>query len=265
MSDSPSSPPAPNYAAAATAQGQANTQAAIAGAQISNPNVNTPYGSQTVSYANDPLTGNPVPTVNQTLSPAQQSLLDSQNSLSQGVLSLGNTYLPQVAAQIGAPIQGNDAQNATNQAYENFTSRLDPQWATNDQVQASTLANEGITVGTPAYEDSMRTYDNSKTDAYQQAQNAAQQFAPQTQQMDITGQSALLNELNAIRSGAQVQTPQFAPLSGQNVAPAPVFNAAQAQAGAAQNTYNAQVGSSNANASGLYGLGGAGLMALALM
>ena len=47
---SPRPPPAPDYAAAAQAQGQANLDAARLTARISNPNVVTPYGSQTVSF-----------------------------------------------------------------------------------------------------------------------------------------------------------------------------------------------------------------------
>lgn len=47
---SPKPPPAPDYAAAAQAQGQANLDAARLTARISNPNVVTPYGSQTVTF-----------------------------------------------------------------------------------------------------------------------------------------------------------------------------------------------------------------------
>lgn len=48
----PKAPPAPDYAAAATAQGAANKDAAIASAKLNNPNVINPYGTQTVSYNN---------------------------------------------------------------------------------------------------------------------------------------------------------------------------------------------------------------------
>ena len=49
-SKSQSAPATPDYAAAATAQGQANKDAAIASAKLSNPNIISPYGSQTVTY-----------------------------------------------------------------------------------------------------------------------------------------------------------------------------------------------------------------------
>ena len=43
-------PPVPDYAAAATAQGAANVDAARATAKLSNPNIYGPLGSQTISY-----------------------------------------------------------------------------------------------------------------------------------------------------------------------------------------------------------------------
>jgi hypothetical protein len=47
---SPKPPPAPDYAAAAQAQGKANLDAARLTARISNPNVSTPYGGQRVTF-----------------------------------------------------------------------------------------------------------------------------------------------------------------------------------------------------------------------
>lgn len=50
MKDSPSMPAAPNYGELAQQQGRANIDAARVGGRISNPNINTPYGNQTVSW-----------------------------------------------------------------------------------------------------------------------------------------------------------------------------------------------------------------------
>jgi hypothetical protein len=48
--DSPSPPPPPDYGAAARAQGEANVEAARIQGRLSNPNIITPYGSQTVTW-----------------------------------------------------------------------------------------------------------------------------------------------------------------------------------------------------------------------
>lgn len=48
-------PPAPNYAAAAQAQGQANVEAARLGSKLSNPNIYTPLGNRTVTWGTGPV------------------------------------------------------------------------------------------------------------------------------------------------------------------------------------------------------------------
>ena len=50
----PSQPAAPDYAGAATAQGQANIDAARLSAKLSNPNIISPYGNQTVTWGGTP-------------------------------------------------------------------------------------------------------------------------------------------------------------------------------------------------------------------
>ena len=46
-------PPTPDYAAQARAQGEANVDAARVSSKLSNPNINTPFGSQRVEYGTD--------------------------------------------------------------------------------------------------------------------------------------------------------------------------------------------------------------------
>jgi hypothetical protein len=67
-----------------------------------------------------------------------------------------------------------------------------------------------------------------------------------------------LNELNALRTGAQVQNPQFQPYQGSQIGQTPVFGAAQAQAASNQNTYNQQVAGANSFNTGLMGMLGQG-------
>ena len=81
----PAAPAAPDYAGAATAQGQANIDAARLTAKLGNPNIVNPYGTQTVTYANDQ------PTVTQTLNPMAQKALTSQQNLQANMADLANT------------------------------------------------------------------------------------------------------------------------------------------------------------------------------
>ena len=109
---------------------------------------------------------------------------------------------------------------------------------------------------------------------YQQQQNAAQgmqfnqglagaQFGNTAQQNALAQALQLrgmpLNEITALMSGSQIQNPQFQAYQGQSVAPPPLAQAAAQQAQFGQNIYNQQVGQENANTTGLFSLGGAGL------
>jgi hypothetical protein len=70
-----------------------------------------------------------------------------------------------------------------------------------------------------------------------------------------------LNEITALMSGSQIQNPQFGAYQGSNVQASPIFGATQAAGQAAQNNYNQQVATQNANTAGLYSLAGAGARA----
>jgi len=86
----PSPPPAPDYAAAATAQGVANQQAAQQTAVLSNPNIISPYGNQTVTYNTEGgYGGTPQPTITQTLTPEAQATLEAQQRVQRSLAGLG--------------------------------------------------------------------------------------------------------------------------------------------------------------------------------
>jgi len=83
MGSKSDAPAPPDYVGAAYAQGSANVDAARASAKLSNPNVYTPYGSQTVTYNGD------VPTVTQSLTPTSQRTLDAQQAVQYQLANLG--------------------------------------------------------------------------------------------------------------------------------------------------------------------------------
>lgn len=313
--DSPSPPATPDYAGAAQAQGQANVETARLQGRMNNPNIVTPYGSQTVTWGTGSpqfnqsaydkamqdyklfsanpggtITGyeqgpdadsqRPIyssansmamptreqftttgsgdqPTVTQTLSPAQQKLLDSQTQISQYLANIGTSELPRLQAGLAQPLDSGSAKAAVAKAYGDITSRLDPQWQEAGAQNETKLRNQGLTAGGEAYDSAMRNFNQGKNDAYTQANLAAMQYAPTTMQMDIAGRDQLLNELNALRSGSQVQNPQFQQYQGSQIGQTPIMQGAQQQAAWDQNMYNQQVGSANAFNQGLFSLGGA--------
>lgn len=385
-----SAPPPPDYAAQATAQGAANKETAIAQAVLGNPNVTNPYGQQTVTYTNDPTSGNLQSNVNQTLTPIGQQNFDQQQQINQklGVAgSEGADYLqtllrnpvytgtaesmfsPTIAnaggiqnsVAGGGNIQnsfagGGNIQNsvggintsgiaampvnAGTTGQQAIMQRLAPQIERENSQRNQELANQGITLGSDAYKNSRLLDDQRHNDltsaaalqglnldmaannqgfnqglasanfglsqgqfanaaqsqqfAQNQAQgqfaNAAQgqqfqqnlnqgQFANQAQNQQYAqnqqnaqfGNSAAqqylqdqvmlrndpINTINAVRSGSQINMPQFQQYQGSSMQPAPILQGAQLQGQANQNAYNAQQGQANSFNSGLFSLGAA--------
>ena len=111
-----SAPKAPDYTGAAQAQGVANKDAALQTAILSNPNINTHLGSQTVDWSSgggtikyganglpyyDKGTGNQQATINQTLSPTEQAKYDQGAALDLGLLDTAQGGLNRVDTMMG--------------------------------------------------------------------------------------------------------------------------------------------------------------------
>jgi len=197
----PKPPPAPDYAAAATAQGVANEKAAQQSAVLNNPNIISPYGNQTVSYDTSAgYGGTPQPTITQTLTPAAQAALDAQQQVQMGEAALAQTGLSSAQNIMNTPFQyngpgiqtslgnygtasaGASAQNSLDLSgvakmpvnagmtgQNAIMARLQPQIDQQTKATAQTLANQGVTSGSEAYENAMRDQSQQQNDLYSQA------------------------------------------------------------------------------------------------
>ena len=222
--------------------------------------------------------------------------------------------------------------------YGRSTARLDPRFAQGQDQLNSSLAAQGITQGSEAYNRELQNFNNAKNDAYSSAMNdaisgsdeamqriftmglqarqqgvneantlrtlptqeavalagisdgldtssrnwygaetaqetakdnsAANEFNLQrTNNQDqfnntIAARNQILNELNALRTGAQAQMPQFGNTqSGAQVAASPIAQSVYNSYQGELSGYNTQVGSNNAMLGGLANLGGAAMMA----
>ncbi len=259
MGKHPPQPGQPDYIGAANAQSYGTIGAAIANNLMSHPNINTPLGSQTwnqtgTADVNIPGLGNvSLPQYSQTvqMSPEQQKLYNQQTGISSGLLGATNENLSK-------PQDFSGVQGVADKAYGAMTARLDPQWAQREQMQKTQLANQGLTAGGEAYDNAMRDFNQGRNDAYQQANLGAIQTMPQTLQMANTIRDQPLNELNAFRSGSQVNMPQFQPSQYPGTASGPnTLGATQQQASWQQAMFNQQQANQNAQNQGLMGLGAA--------
>lgn len=267
MSDSPSPPPPPDYTGAAIAQGAANKDSAVATAQISNPNIISPYGTQRIEYIPSSSNGNLVPYIYQSLSPSGERIYNQDQQIKMGLGDVAQQGLGYVQNTLNSPFDQSDLParqiNPGQTAQDAIMSRLEPQLAREDAQLNTQLVNQGLRPGGEAYNNAATLQSQRANDLKLQAALQGISVGQQARQQGIQEQEFLrtepLNILNALRSSAQVNVPQFQPYQGSNVQAAPVMQAAQAQGQSDQNIFNQQQASANANTSGLYSLGGAAL------
>jgi len=269
MGKSASAPPAPDYTAAAKETAAGNLDAARANIAANRVNQVTPYGSLNYNISGADPYGNPTWTATQSLAPDQQKLLDIQNQLSIGTGELGQQGLGYVQNMISQPFDTSSLPSTGFNAGQNYQDaymqRLKPQIEQGREALSTQLANSGIPVGSEAYKRAMMTQGQKENDLLAAAttQGFGTGLAANQQGFNQLAyqRNEPINTLNAVRSGAQVQSPTF-------VNPAMQANTAGADLlGATQMGYNAQLGASNAqNAAnnqmtqGLFSLGGAALM-----
>lgn len=252
-----SAPAAPNPQATAAAQEQVNTQTAIQNAELNRVDTTTPYGDLTYTKTGTNPDGTPIYSSNVSLSPQEQQLynLDTQGQIGLAGIANGmqgqvaNSYnqpldyggLPQVTSQVnGGQSYQAAQQQAQDAAYNEQTQYLNPQWQQSQSQLNSQLANQGITMGSNAYNTAHQNENLAQNQAYGNAQLQAVQ-AGNTEQNTLYGQGLSsanlqnsasqqglsqllaetdqpLNEYDALISGAQVQQPNFPSTPTANVA-----------------------------------------------
>jgi len=269
-----SAPAAPDYTAAAQATAQANLDAARTGVAANRVNQYTPYGS--LEYKINPeaqwdIYGNPTWSATQTLAPEQQKLLDIQNQTSLGLGNLAGKGLGYVEDMLNKPFDtSNLAQTGINPGetmQDSIMRRLQPQIAQGREALQAQLANQGVVPGTEAYNRAMTQQNQRENDAMTSAviQGTQTGLAANQQGFQQAGymRNEPINTLNAVRTGAQVSSPNFVNNIAQQATTqgADLLGAATAQGNYNTASNNASTAAGSNLTSGLLGLGGAAMMA----
>jgi hypothetical protein len=269
LGPAPSAPAAPDYRAAAQETAAGNLDAARQATAANRVNQITPYGRLDYSITGQDPYGNPTWTATQSLSPEQQQLLDYQNQTSIGLGQLAGKGLGYVSNMLETPFDVSKLPSTgfnPSQSYQDaYMQRLAPQLQMGREQLAQDLANKGIDIGSKAYENAMRMQGQRENDLLLGATTQGFGVGQQARQSALQEQAYLRNEplntLSAVRTGAQVQGPQFVNSATQATTAGPDI------LGAAQMGYNAQMGDFNAKQAaqanlnqGLFSLGGAALM-----
>lgn len=249
-------PPPPDYASAAKETAAGNLEAAKYATVANRANQNTPYGSlswQRGATDYDPWTQ----TVN--LNAEGQKALDLQQGMSTKYAQAANVGFdkarsvfenPQIDESLlpAAPI------NAGTTAQQAIMSRLQPTLDTNEEALRTRLTNQGINLGSTAYNREQALQGQRANDLYLQAAlqglNLDTNARKDALNEAYTRQSRPLDLISALRTGSQVQNPQFQSFYNQERTSGPdLLNAANQQYGAQVDAVNA----SNAQTSGLIG------------
>ena len=225
LGPAPRAPDAPNYVGAAQETAAGNLKAAQTAAAANRVNQVTPYGSLNYNETGTDSQGNPTWTASTNLSPTGQSLLNAQNDASLGLSNLFDTQLGNVNNAInggfnpssvpqgvtiptyqkvsaGPQLQtdvGGTGMQGWDQASALIMSRLAPTIAHQNEQSDAQLANQGIQVGSDAYNNAKRVLAQSQNDLLNQAQVAGQGV-----QQNLFGQN-----LAAGQFGNQAQNQMF--------------------------------------------------------
>jgi len=268
LGPAPSAPAAPDYSGAAQATAAGNIEAARVATAANRVNQVTPYGSLKYDITGTDPFGNPTYTATQSLSPSQQQIFDYQNLASIGLGRLAGQGLGYVENMLASPFDTSKLPSTgfnPSQTYQDaYMQRLAPQLQQGREQLHQRLANQGIDIGSEAYDRAMMQQAQRENDLL---------LGATTQGFDVGNRARAaafgelayqrnepINTLSAVRTGSQVQGPQFVNS----------FNQATTQGadllGASQMGYNAQMGDFNAKQAaqanlnaGLYGLAGAGI------
>ncbi len=286
--------PNPNVVAAANAREQKEVAAYNAAMA---PNIVSPYYTQTrTRTGTDATTGAPLytdtikvsdnaqRTINQNLENqynlsrvATNFLNNANNTLSNPVNTSGLNY----QRNIGSGNNEELAQKAQDALYAKQTAILDPQYQQKKQALESQLANQGIQLGSSAYDRAMNNFNQQQDYAYSNARNdaigGAINYGNTLFNQDVTRNNAYnsaisaelqklfaqnnqaLNQYTALASGSQVQSPNFQQQAIQPVNPTDMTSLYNNQYQSQLANYNAGVAGNNSLFGGLFGLGSAAL------
>lgn len=257
-------PRAPNYSKLAKQQSQLERDIMQYVLSANRVNQSTPYGSLNYSQSGTDQYGNPTYTATQTLSPEQQAIYQGQTGAMGDIFA---NYADQLAnPEIDTSLLPQVGINAGEAYQDAIMRRLQPQLERQQQMTETKLANQGIPVGSEAWNNAMtdlrQNLNDQRTSAVVGGFNTGLAANRNAFDQALTNQNLPINTLNALRTGAQAQNPNYVNSPNMQAWSAPnLMGAANSQYNAAMNQYNAnQMGNANFWG-GLMNIGGAALSA----
>lgn len=243
----PKTPAAPNYTAAANAQGTANLAAARQTARLGNVNQYTPYGNLVYTELPGDRWKSTV-----TLPANLQATVANEMANQRALSDIARGQLGKIRSTFNSEYDAPSSDDVVNALLE----RQKPQFDQNRERIETNLYNSGAVPGSKQWENAMRDQITMENDARLAAIIRGDDVRGQRISQDLALRNLPLSEYNSLMSGAQPTTPTFNSIGTSPGVQAPdLMGATQAQYGAQMNNYNAQVGNRNSMMGGLFGIG----------
>jgi hypothetical protein len=253
---SPQEVATPDYTGAANQTAANNLAAARAATAANRVNQITPYGSLSYAETGKDQFGNPTWTATQSIDPSLQGAVDKSKAAVSGFdfSQFNPTGLPSIGINPGESMT------------DSIMRRLQPQMAMEQKQFDAQMANQGIPVGSEAYQNAARQFQQGQNDKQTSAIISGtntglaantQQYAQQqgTYATNLNAPFNYASNVKAFASPSYVNPSQQATTAGADIMGAMGLANQNDQANA--NAANAR---SNAMMGGLFSLGGAGIM-----
>lgn len=174
-------------------------------------------------------------TQRETLNPALQASLDAQFETQQGRSELAASRLDDLRNEMGQSMDFDQygdpiafdpteqRQAAEDAAYARSTSRLDPQYQSQQEAMQLQMRNRGLREGDAQYDAAMASFGRDRNDAYEQARlgataegrdetglglqtnERANALRTQAMQEEMTRRGMTLEEINALMAGQEIE------------------------------------------------------------
>jgi hypothetical protein len=279
-------PPTPDPGATAAAQSAANKESAIAQTHLNMVNQYTPRGNLEYDFRGYASDGTPQYKVTQTLSPAEQAKLDLTDQAAFKYGDIANTQLGAVQGKLSTPVSyaGLGAPPTANEATRIATrdammGRMEPELDRQRAALETRLANQGIGLGSEAYNTAIDESNRSLADMLlavdaQAGNEMARMYGLEAARRDraisemLQERQVPLNEMAAMMSGVPVQSPSFVSVPQAQIAAPDFMGATYASYTGQHDAFQRQADRDaelrNAMIGGLFGMGSAGLGGLGM-
>lgn len=194
-------------------------------------------------------------TMTTTLSPEQQGLYDLATRAQTTYGNIGNTLLDNVKGQLSQPVNVDWAAER-DRALKAQMGRLSPSMADAEEQLRSRLRNSGLTEGSEGWNREFRNFNQGRNDMLLGADLNAGNTVGQAIQQQAALRGMPLNEVAALLTGQQVQTPQLANTPQVGVAPTDVQGAYNTQYQGQMAQWQNQQQQQASALGGLFGLAG---------